>query len=225
MAESQGEVGSPQTPWFSADEPRRARSARRKYKRAKVTLLQTTLRSSHIEKIGKRMRLPVSGHWAVEIRGEAWVWDLSSRSIAQTEGSLPGLIGERFASAYLSVLQRMINVFALRPQAGSRAQINSCSYGEYLAEREKWTEPLLLGTTDAGQKRIRKSILRRNEVVMFYSIFSNNCQHFILDLCESIALRPSGTSKAEGVEFSSGLDTEFARDFWPNEGDTRSGSL
>lgn len=28
---------------------------------------------------------------------------------------------------------------------------------------------------------------------MFYSIFSNNCQHFILDLCEHIDLLPKDT--------------------------------
>jgi hypothetical protein len=54
----------------------------RKRQPAQVIFLQTTLRSSQFEKAGRRLHLPVSGHWAVEIRGEVfelnrmetWIW-------------------------------------------------------------------------------------------------------------------------------------------------------
>jgi hypothetical protein len=53
-------------------------------------------------------------------------------------------------------------------------------------------------------------------VVRFYSIFSNNCQHFILDLCETIELQPYGMSNSTDAETGSEVYTEFARDYWPN---------
>jgi hypothetical protein len=54
-------------------------------------------------------------------------------------------------------------------------------------------------------------------VVRFYSIFSNNCQHFILDLCETIELQPYGMSNSTDAETGSEVYTEFARDYWSNE--------
>src|SRR4051812_31668617 len=48
---------------------------------------------------------------------------------------------------------------------------------------------------------------------MFYSIFSNDCQHFILDLCEHIELQPSGAAGSADSATSDEVDTEFARDY------------
>jgi hypothetical protein len=141
----------------------RKRSARQKRQPAHVTLLQTTLRSSQFEKAGKRMHLPLSGHWAIEIRGEvfelnrmeSWTWSYISLG---SNGDLdyPRWVGKGFAIAYLAVCQKLGSFFQLRPQAGSRAQIDSCSHQEYLALREKWTEPLRLGTTTVRQKWIKR---------------------------------------------------------------------
>jgi hypothetical protein len=76
----------------------------------KVTSLQTTLGSSQFEKVGKQMHLPVSGHWAIEIRGEvfelnrkeSWTWAFTVGSISERE--YPKWANEGFASAYLYVL-------------------------------------------------------------------------------------------------------------------------
>jgi hypothetical protein len=141
----------------------RKRSPRQKRQPAHVTLLQTTLRSSQFEKAGKQMHLPLSGHWAIEIRGEvfelnrmeSWTWSYISLG-SSGELDYPRWVGKGFAIAYLAVCQKLGAFFQLRPQAGSRAQIDSCSHQEYLALREKWTEPLRLGTTTVRQKCIKR---------------------------------------------------------------------
>jgi hypothetical protein len=129
---------------------------------ADVKLLQITLRSSQVDKLGKQMHLPVSRHWAVEIRGEvfelnrmeSWTWSLTNGSISERE--YPEWVNHKFASVYLSVLQSLSILFQLKPQAASRAQLDSCSYREYMDTREKWTQSLLLGTTDETQEWIKK---------------------------------------------------------------------
>jgi hypothetical protein len=156
------QLGTPLLPY--SDEPiaKRKKSVRRKSRTANVTLLQTTLRSSQFEKVGKQMHLPVSGHWAIEIRGEvfelnrmeSWTWAFTFGSAAERD--YPKWVGEAFATNLLSVTQKIASFSKLRPQAGSRAQIDTCRYQEYLAEREKWTEPLILGTTTARQKWIKR---------------------------------------------------------------------
>jgi len=58
---------------------------------------------------------------------------------------------------------------------------------------------------------------------MFYSIFSNNCQHFILDLCDYIELVPQEPSSSLGeASENSGMDSgeggEFLRDYSQTKG-------
>ena len=46
-------------------------------------------------------------------------------------------------------------------------------------------------------------VARRNKHAMFYSIFSNNCQHFILDLCEYIKIDCGNHTQIDGGSISS----------------------
>ena len=186
----------------------------RQKQRAQVILLQTTLRSSQFEKAGKRLHLPISGHWAVEICGEVfelnrmetWIWG-APHAFRQIYGTPSGL-ADMISSNFFGLILNLINILGLKPQVASRAQIDTSRLSEYLEAREKWTEPLLLGTTMMLQteihrisKRIetfifvfnlfakREIVARGNKHTMFYSIYSNNCQHFILDLCEYIEVK------------------------------------
>ena len=144
---------------------KRKKHHRRKNKTAQVTLLQTTLRSSQFERVGKQMRLPVSGHWAVEIRGEVfelnrgdtWSWTFASGSFTDYTTPFGNPFGDNFTAAYISLLQRLTSVFRLRPQAGSFAKIDVSRYEDYLKERKQWTTPQFLGTTTMKQSFVKES--------------------------------------------------------------------
>jgi hypothetical protein len=47
---------------------------------------------------------------------------------------------------------------------------------------------------------------------MFYSIYSNNCQHFILDLCDYIEIRIEGPSTICSIDAEGPADGEMQRD-------------
>jgi hypothetical protein len=130
---------------------------------AQVILLQTTLRSSQFQKAGKRLHFPVSGHWAVEIRGEVfelnrmetWTWG-APRAFRHEPSASGGRAVKTSSYLYFSLILYLIKFFVLKPQAASRAQIDISPLSKYLETREKWTEPSLLGTTIMTQKEIKR---------------------------------------------------------------------
>jgi hypothetical protein len=137
---------------------------RRERQPAQVILLQTTLRSSQFEKVGKHLHLPVSGHWAVEIRGEVfelnrmetWTWG-APHAFRQDHGAPGGWAAKTSFYLYFSLILYLIKLFVLKPQAASRAQIDTSPLHRYLETREKWTKPSLLGTTTMTQMEIKKT--------------------------------------------------------------------
>lgn len=144
---------------------------------ARVTLLQTTLSSSQScsqscsQQPGRKCRLPLSGHWAVEIRGEvfelnhmeSWQWGwVLQHQIRSAEG-----FRRSSWKCHLSGMSTACYAFwVFRPQVAGRAHIDTLSYDDYMGEtvegmankeRVKWTENQILGVTYESQNFIRES--------------------------------------------------------------------
>ena len=113
-----------------------------------VILLQTTLRSSQIQSLRHRLRLPVSGHWALLIRDEVfelnrtsrWLWYYNLRPRDQTEFGIG-----------------LLNAFASIPQFGACAHLDRCTVEQYEQDRGQWTTKVYLGTTKMSQEAIHSA--------------------------------------------------------------------
>ena len=115
-----------------------------------VILLQSTLRSSQFQR-NIRSWVPISGHWAVEIRGE--VFELN-RTLPWTESRLIGLVR---SNSRVDVFFKNWLKVALLPMAGAEARIDVSQYEDYLLQRGEHTiTRSRLGTVFMPQSEIRE---------------------------------------------------------------------
>ena len=130
-----------------------------------VTLLQSTLRSSQFRR-NIRSWVPISGHWAVEIRGE--VFELN-RTLPWTESRL---IGRMRSNSRVDVFFKKWLKLALLPMAGAEARIDVSKYEDYLLQRGEHTiTRSRLGTVFMPQSEIREQGMR-----MFQLIGATSCR-------------------------------------------------
>ena len=119
-----------------------------------VVLLQSTLRSSQFQR-NIRSWIPISGHWAVEIRGE--VFELN-RTLPWTESRLIGLA--RSNSSVDLFFKKWLK-FAPLPMAGAEARIDVSKYEDYLLQRGEHTiTRSRLGTVFMPQSEIKEQGMR-----------------------------------------------------------------
>jgi hypothetical protein len=175
---------------------------------AVVTLLQSTLRSSQsrLQRVSTSW-MPISGHWAVEIRGE--VFELN-RATTWTGGDFAARNYHWVIRFPLNYINQVLQLSYL-PFAGAQARIDISDLEDYLAARGEHTiTRSRFGTIDTSQRQIKEASMSlvksmrfqklkllvriREEKPLFYSFYSSNCQHFIIDLCESVDLEFSPSS-------------------------------
>lgn len=107
----------------------------------------------------------------------------------------------------------LLNAFASIPQFGACAHLGYCTIEQYEQDRGQWTTKVHLGTTKVSQEAIHSAselavhilialiVDRQNEIPIFYSFFSNNCQHFIVDLCDYLEVAFSGNTLSLDHQF------------------------
>ena len=122
---------------------------------AVVTLLQSTMRSSQ-SRFRRVSRLwgPISGHWAVEIRGE--VFDLNRAKPWPEDGwaRIQSNLVLRVVNAIFNFLFRI----GCMPLAGAQASIDVSDVDDYLAFRGAHTiTRFKFGTIRMTQKRIKRA--------------------------------------------------------------------
>ena len=119
-----------------------------------VILLQSTLRSSQFQR-NIRSWIPISGHWAVEVRGE--VFELN-RTLPWTESRLIGLMR---ANSRVDVFFNNWLKFTLLSMAGAESRIDVSKYEDYLVQRGEHTiTRSRLGTVYMSQSKIKEQGMR-----------------------------------------------------------------